>query len=145
MTRQKFEIKEPVSRSNGSGTTFGYVVEARYMYREPAIINGAVCDKEWREVRFDKGTVGVPARRYSHHTQEHGLFDFAQAEALRWWFLAAAEASVVMGMICLETRLVQYQVEYTHKVMAVAIIDAQDSRGDTPADMLPAPGPEAAA
>jgi hypothetical protein len=142
MTRKKFEIKDPVLRSSASGTTFGYAVEARFMYSKPTIINGIAYDKEWREILFDSGAVGVPPRRYSHRTQEHGLFDFAQAEALRWWFLAEAEAGSVTGSLCLETRLVSYKVDYTYKVTAVAIIDAQDARGDTPEDMLPASEPE---
>lgn len=128
----------PEPRSSGSGTVFGYMVECRHSYRDPIIIAGKVYDKDWREITFTEGGAGVPSRQYSH-AREHGLIDYTQAQALRWWFLADCEANAVLGRLCLETRIVEYRITYTNKVEAIGYSDAQDFHGDVPPDMVPPP------
>ena len=41
------------------------------------------------------------------------------------------------GSLCLETRIVEFQVEYSRSAKKINYLDALDSRGDLPKDMEP--------
>ncbi len=63
---------------------------------------------------------------------------YEQAEAMRWWFLANIEATRIGGCLCFETRLVEYRAEYSRSAKPIEYINAFDSRGELPKDMVPA-------
>jgi hypothetical protein len=100
----------------GSGTDSGWSVEARYAYYEPKVINGMMLDDRWRTVHFnDTSPIGVPRgpRYHSPWLAHCGLYSYQSAQALRWWFIAQAEAEL-LGSLCLETRLVKHKITYSY-------------------------------
>lgn len=108
-------------RGNGSGTETAYTVEARFNYHAPIMIAGQIFDDRWRRVNFQHGKVGVPAASpFDRHTIEHGLLGYAAAQALRWWLHATADAQSMGCALCLESRLVEHRISYTHKIEAIA-------------------------
>ncbi len=110
----------PKNGSSGRGTTHGYTVEARHNYPDPVAIGRQIFDNRWREVHYQEGHPGVPTRKASpHDAGSYHTFDFAGAQALRWWFHAEAEASPEWG-VCLETRLVRHEITYEYSVKAVS-------------------------
>ena len=110
--------------NSGSGTTYGYQVQARYMYSAPKSFEGMILDKQWRTIPFKEGACGVPAgSRFEMPELVHAYcYSHEAAQALRWWFLANAHASD-FSSICLETRLIEYKLEYSHKATAVRVVD----------------------
>lgn len=106
----------------GSGTTYGYTVEARFSYHEPAQIGGVLLDNRWREVKFTASTIGVPRgpRWNAAQFEQGGLVGYAAAQALRWWLHADAEANSVGGGVCLETRIVKHKLTYSYAVERVS-------------------------
>lgn len=124
----------------GSGTNFGYSVEARVNYAEPKNICGMIFDNRWRQVPWSEspGMNGVPRPAFrGPELTLPLLLSRAEAEALRWLTICAADASDICGSLCLETRIVQHRVEYSYSATPVAYLDAFDGRADLPADMLP--------
>ena len=101
---------------NGNGTDVGWSVEARYAYFEAKVIAGMMLDDRWRPVHFKESIVGVPrSSRYSlPWFIACGLYDYAAAQALRWWFIAQAEAEDGSAL-CLETRLVKHSMKYSYE------------------------------
>jgi hypothetical protein len=90
-----------------------------------------IVDATWRTLSHEirKDGVGVPVGYFDQKLSEHGLLGYSAAQALRWWFLAAAEAERPMGSLCLETRLRQHRLELTHEVSELDVIEALDCRG----------------
>lgn len=110
----KLEDDYITNRGNGSGTSVGYTVEAKYDYPAPVQIGDQLFDNRWRNVSFSKSPIGVPCT--DDELNEHGLMTYTQANALRWWFHAQANAEH-KGWV-LVTRLISHKLEKTWKVTA---------------------------
>ena len=115
--------------SSGSRTMIGYTVEVRTSYHMPTIHNGVAVDREWRQLQFQRGKDGVPAGYFDAHLNERDLFGFTQANALRWLWLAHANAESVTGSTCIETRLVEHRLIETHNTERLEPQEALDARG----------------
>lgn len=102
--------------SCGNGSIDGYRVQARYMYHEPKIIHGMALDERWRYIDFPQSHVGVPRGPdyYTPMLQAAYCYSYQSAQALRWWFHAEAEREM-LGGLCIDTRLVKFTIEYSHK------------------------------
>ena len=135
---EKFPIEGAKACPSGSGTVFGYKVEARMNYHDPAVICGNNLDNRWRPIRVYDGP-GV-THRVNHHLAQVGLFEYETAEALRWQFISAARAEE-LGSLCLETRLVKCKVEYSYSATPIAYVAPMDGRGGVPKDMQPEAAP----
>ena len=111
-------------KSQGSSTSTGYTIEARFHVREPEKIGRQIYDKDWRQVEFDRSAIGVPiSTSYHRELLEHGLLSYSVAQSLRWWFHAQAEIECVGGAPGLQTRLVQHRLTFEHKVEAIGVVD----------------------
>jgi hypothetical protein len=121
ITMSELESEYRKNRGSGSGTDYGYVVEARNTCADPVQIGGEIFDNKWRSVNTVQvgDGVGVPAPRYNKRLAEHGLLGYAAAQAIRWWFHASAE-SVGFGYVCLETRIIKCKLTYSHEVEAMS-------------------------
>lgn len=93
----------PKKGSNGTATQTSWSVEARHCFSDPVQIGKQLFDERWRTVQFNDADFGVPVRE---RDRAQGYFNYAAAQALRWWFHATAE--ITGGGICLETRLVKH-------------------------------------
>ena len=113
------KVKADVS---GSGTIHGYRVEARYNYSQPKSFGGQILDREWRLLHFAEGTpIGVPVGS-SHELpmlRQSYCYSYQGAQALRWWFHANVETEL-LGGLCLETRIVRYEIQYSHTAKRVS-------------------------
>ena len=102
---------------NGSGTTIGYVVEARTTAGKPQQIGKIILDAEWRQVPFDRVPDGLGVRAglgWCPQAQDRGLMDYAGATSLACWFAADA------GW-CTEIRLVKVQFEYQFTTKEIGV------------------------
>lgn len=120
-------------RGSGSGQETAYAVEARYNAASPVSIGEQIFDNRWREVVFPKGPIGVPGRPWNEQSMKLRLLGYSQAQALRWWL--HAEADSTMSGICLETRLIKYEVSHSHKAVAVSqhcIVGGEDRSNFVP-------------
>lgn len=107
----------PKKGSSGSGMTPCYSVEARTSGK-PRVVNGMMLHEGWERIRFDKVEPplnGVPTRLLCHDAESLGLVDYAAAQALRWWFHAAA------GFAGPETRIVKHQVTHSYEETIVGV------------------------
>lgn len=104
------------TESSGTGTIHAFRVQARYMYPEPKVFNGIVLDERWRYIDFPSAPIGVPRgpEYYLPMLITTHCYGYQAAQALRWWFHAEAERSL-LGGLCIDTRLVQFTIEYSHK------------------------------
>jgi hypothetical protein len=131
-------------RGNGSGTTVGYSVEARSTSK-PTLVLGNMIGEAWTRISFSRGEKGVPIPGCwdgSGQLEKLGLFSYESAQAMRWWFLAAAEDSFVNDARlirvplpspwCLETRLVRHEIKYQYTVTAVSACELVDNPGAPP-------------
>lgn len=126
-------------RGNGSGTTVGYSVEARST-STPTLVLGNMIGEKWTRISFARGEKGVPIPGCwdgSGQLERLGLFSYESAQAMRWWFLAAAENDFVYAEDTpyapirlprprpwnLETRLVRHEVKYQYAVTAVSVCE----------------------
>jgi hypothetical protein len=110
----------PRKGQSGSGTEIGYSVEARYNYPSPKAFGDIILDDRWRTVHFPEGKTGVPAGPiYYTHTRAQGLFGYSAAQALRWWLHALADAEI-LGGLCIETRLVKHEINYSNQTTIIA-------------------------
>lgn len=136
-------------RGNGSGTTIGYSVEARST-SQPTFILGNMIGEKWTRLSFSRGKKGVPVPGCwdsSGQLKKLGLFSYESAQALRWWFLAAAENEFVNDATPirlprphpwrLETRLVRHEVKYQYTVTAVSTCEFVDNFGAPPKEPAP--------
>lgn len=113
------EPKYRHEQGSGESTDTGYRVEARYMASRPEEIAGQIFDREWRRVSFDKSPIGVPScSPFRKSLRDHGYLSYPAAQALRWWLHAVADTGPTMGL-CLETRLVSFKIETTHRITAI--------------------------
>jgi len=130
------ELEAEYNKKGGSGKSSeeGYSVEALYDFYDPRKIGKQIFDKSWRTVQFDEAQVGVPQSNSSiYKKNQHGLYTYCGAQALRWWFHAAAEIN--HDNICLATRLVKHTIVCTHEVNAVSYHD--HIHGDDRSNMFP--------
>lgn len=123
----------PNKGSNASGTCLAYSVEARVASYEPRVIGGNLMDTRWRRVSMDIAKAGVPVRGLTLFPvfPTLGLLPYQAAQALRWWFLAQAEAE--FSCLCVETRLVEHKVEYSYSETserACSVIGEGESRSN---------------
>lgn len=136
-------------RGNGSGTTIGYSVEARSTSK-PTLVLGNMIGEKWTRISFARGEKGVPIPGCwdgSGQLEKLGLFSYESAQAMRWWFLAAAENSFVNDATsiripmpspwCLETRLVRHEIKYQYAVTAVSACEFIDNHGAPPKEAEP--------
>ncbi|MBR8182114.1 hypothetical protein KDW54_06850 [Burkholderia ambifaria] len=120
----------PKSGQSGNGRTTGYSVEARFVTtsQDHVVINGVIYTDRWKRVHVDQGPVGVPPHgRFESWLDQCLLMNYPAAQAIRWWFHALAEAD--FHNICLETRIVKHEVEYSYKERAVsehALVGGED-------------------
>jgi len=135
-------------RSNGSGTKIGYTVEARSPHG-PTLVNGNMIGDKWVKLEFSRGDKGVPnpgCYDSSGQMINCGLYSYASAQALRWWFHAAAEDEVVSNNLPLKipmprfgilTRIVRHEIKYQYTITATSAHQIID-------DMLSPPREESA-
>lgn len=111
----------PSEQASSTENLVGYKVEARMNYIQPTMIGNQIFDKEWRVVHYEKREdgLGIPADGWpAVKLNEHNIYGFAAAQALRWWLHAAAD-SAGHGL-CLESRLVKHTLTITTKLTAVS-------------------------
>lgn len=108
-------------RLGGGGSFPGYTIEAR-VTGNPVELAGQVFDNRWRHVSFMTSRIGIPISGICPEIhQRAGTFEYAAAQALRWWLHAEADAAL---KICtLETRIVKHKVEYQVHHTAESIHD----------------------
>ena len=126
MEEKKVEEKSeyPKLMSKGSSNSCGYSVEARYCYDKPAEICGQIFDRRWQEVGFKESSIGVPkGNPYDRGLRDNKLLGYSAAQALRWWFIANADASGILGTLCVQTRIVMHEIKTTHDIQAVSASD----------------------
>lgn len=118
-----------------AGTIPGYRIEARVNYSQPKQVNGMLLDNRWRVVHFPDAPIGVP--RGSDYSARHlltaGCYDYAAAQALRWWF--HAEARKTHDDMCLETRLVKYEIK--HETTWKAVSTHAEIGGEDRSNLMP--------
>jgi hypothetical protein len=120
-----------MTMTSASGTIRGWSVEARCTLDRPKEFDGLLLDKEWCSVPFKESIVGVP--RGSRHDLPilimTDLFSHEAAQALRWWFVAAAGRKF-FGSLGIETRLVAYTITYSFNVDRVTDgwVESEDTR-----------------
>lgn len=114
---------------SGSGTSTGYKVEVRTTYHAPTVIGTFVIDGTWREWPVQEGAApfgaNVPIARLDRRLIEVGLLSYVAAEAHRWALLAALDAHKVMGALCIETRLVEVQLNYQYSTKETGVMGAK--------------------
>jgi len=108
------ETEFPKSRGNGNSTRYGWSVEAR-VSRDPVALGDQIFDTKWRTVSFVQCDFGVPTPRFDGG---HGLFGYAQAQALLWWVHANDEAARSFSSI--ETRIVKHEIKENYSVTAIS-------------------------
>jgi len=93
--------------------------------------SGQIVDAVWRPIEYTRNQtlIGIPQGYFDAKLTEHGLLGHAQAEAIRWWFIASADAEKSTGSMCLETRLQKYKLTITHKVEELDVHSALDCLG----------------
>ena len=94
----------------------GYRVEAMWDDDEPQKIGDQLFTRHWKAVHFDRGQCGVPIGRRFEAAWLDASHCYSQsaAEALRWWFIAAAGAAPDgLGAWRLRTRLAEYRIVYS--------------------------------
>jgi len=117
-------------KNRGSGADVGYTVEARHNYIRPCKIGNQMFDNRWQQVEFEGGPHGVPTMTIGHRALHLGfLLPYNAAQALRWWFVAAAEAGEIGGALCLETRLVKHKLKYSYEVEAIETVAESGKEG----------------
>jgi hypothetical protein len=113
--------------SNGSGTLSGYSIEARSVFSRPQSVGDQIFDERWTTVHFaEHPIIGVPRGTpwNARWLDVCGLYDYAAAQALRWWFHANSA-----HMLCIETRIVKHEVTYTYSATRQSehdIVNAED-------------------
>lgn len=131
----KLEDDYKTEKESGSGTTVGYSVEARCSCREPKKVGDIILHDKWQRIHFNKGFPGVPQPKvHLYELERAGLLGYQTAQALRWWFHAELEREI-LGGLCIESRLVKHQVEYSYKSTAISqheIIGGNDRSNSMP-------------
>lgn len=125
--RQKAEMaaerKYPSFVGSQSGETRAYTVEARYNNLHPIQVHDQIFDNRWKQLHFKEGVNGVPSGDPLHpFFREMRVLTWAQAQALRWWFVAELERQA-LGSLCFETRIVQHKIVYSYRGEALTHFD----------------------
>lgn len=116
----------PRKHSSGNGSENVYSVEARAPY-QPVTVGDQIFDAKWRHVHFNDSPllgVGVHARVTPGRVLSY-LYDYAQAQALRWWLVAETERH----HFSLETRLVKHRISWSYSCEAISahvVIGSED-------------------
>lgn len=126
------ESEKLASACSRSGHCHGYIVEVRLNSTRPAVVNNMLLDTRWQRVSFSKTQQGVPRGPWYLYHELAGcdLLGYASAQALRWWFIANADADI--GTYCLETRLVEYRIEYSTKTEPLRSLDVVEENYASP-------------
>jgi hypothetical protein len=96
------------------GTYRAYAVEASIQDDEPRkLSDGRIYGARWQQISITKAAAGVPSGPFHVEAESLGLVGYAQAQALRWWFIAANPFSYGM-----RTRLVPHEITYSIKAYA---------------------------
>lgn len=135
--QERFMVPEENQKAeSGSGTDYGYKLEARFNYHTPKRIGDLILDNRWREVPWFHAKHGIPRPNYLGRAETYGrLLTRNEAEAHRWVLACVMDADKIGGSICLETRLVKVRVTYDYKCEKIEYVGAQDMRGSIPEDM----------
>lgn len=120
----QLEDEYKLVKSNGSSLEFGYTVEARYNFYTPIKIGVQIFDNRWQQLMVTKRDFGIPTSRHDESLEKHGLLSYTVAQAVRWWFVALADAEV--GKLCVETRLIKHELHCTSKVEAVGFVSDEN-------------------
>lgn len=135
----------PENGSSGSGTDTAYSVQARMAYITPKVVAGQLLDLRWTKIHFDPARNGVPVREgLFPQFRTLGLLSYQAAQAMRWWFIAAAAKD--HDHLCLETRLVEHEVKYSYSAVAARaceVIGAGDDRRHMMPERTPTPAQDA--
>lgn len=116
----------PKDRNSASGSSDGYVVEARLNYNGASrVINGLPLGPTWTPISFEKGRLGVPQGVVFGADRFSSLLAYPSAEALRWWFVA--NAAETHDDLCLETRLVEVRLTFSHKEVQTRAVSERGS------------------
>jgi hypothetical protein len=118
------EFPRDVCPAHHSRGERGYTVEARCTLKHPKTVNGKALGGEWLQLEFPHGR-GVPAAPPYSPLPLMGLLSYQAAQALRWWWIAEAEAADICSTNGIETRLVQFDVKVDWEARAVAAVDEQ--------------------
>lgn len=105
---------------SGAGSDIGYSVEVRYSFHTPTKIGDVIYDKKWRRLHCNESElgIGVPTGPRYSEAGKRGLYSYAAAEALRWWFLANLEINHRIDSLCFETRIVSHVVKFSYEIEA---------------------------
>lgn len=117
---------------SGSGTIGAWSVEARCSLDTHVTCNGVILGSKWQRLHFPKEAKGVPPGPAWHQPwlSLTGRYAYESAQALRWWWLAVAEAERCLGSIGVETRLVREKITYSYGVSrhASGHVENEDTR-----------------
>ena len=131
MTDTALELPSAGKHGSGSGSKFGWKVEYRTSYPGPNNINGLLIDAYWRTLHIQSATVPeigqVPVKKWDRHMLDHaGLLPFVAAQAHRANLIAFVEAVATPGgALCLETRLVKCEYQWSYKTTELGVADEQ--------------------
>jgi hypothetical protein len=110
------------------------LIEVRTSSSRPVTLaNGFVIDSAWRHLSVQAGLsplgINIPVRPGDRDMLSScGLVSRVAAEAHRWAFLAAMEASSTSGALCIETRLVMVSLEMTYTTWEIGVSDVVTAR-----------------
>lgn len=97
--------------SSHKGTLRGYAVEARSIAAQPEEIRGVILDERWRTFPWKLHAEG----RQDKILEMVDLVDYATAQSFRWRL-----HSDFFSAVCLETRLVEYEVMFSFETKRIA-------------------------
>jgi hypothetical protein len=127
------ELEENYNKDFASckGTSVGYSVEARSR-SGPYVDGDLVIGTDWTRIQFQTSDTGVPTPGgwdSSGQLQNHGLFSFSSAQALRWWLHSEIDSGeyVTVPFFSIVTRLVKHCVNYEYTIEAVSYDDVVDN------------------
>lgn len=122
----------PNERGAGQGSGVGYTVEARYNSDDARVICGMPLTRKWQHVSTTRAPSGVPTEQVCLGMTPffEGVLNYPAAQALRWWFIAAA--AVEHNDLLLETRLVEHRCEYTWKDTTIRAVNETDGYNRRP-------------
>lgn len=127
---QTLELPSAGKHSSGRSSSRLYKIEVRDTSTQPRVLQAQesvpfVIDGYWRQLPIYRGPtkwgVNIPVRQDIGDGLDIGLVPYAVAEAHRWAFIAAMEALVVGGSLCLETRLVEVELMRTFETKELGV------------------------
>jgi hypothetical protein len=119
------EMPAAGKHASGSGRQVGYKVEVRTSFSQPKKIGDFTIDNVWREFPISEGATpwgnNIPVSVLDRRMLDYGLVSYPVAEAHRWALIAVLEASIMLGSLCVQTRLVQVEFRYTHETEELGV------------------------